>query len=791
MFSTGHIVPQVGGILSGTAGTLSEAKSTLFKRCAKCVSYRAYTSRFKKEGNEQLSNETHENCNISKKDNLKVFQDLDLKNLPEDWLKLVNVPSTKWINNAKQKKKDSWNVSHVSAETFFQNKNGFLQNEPVMQNTSFKTTFFNILQGTQNSKSNIFKQNIQRRFKMKYAPKSRILHLESIANREGENAEAQAEYLKAIVNEDPEFVIKRCESGRFATNEEVTMQYFKALVLTDRVTPSEIQAVGNAASSRLNPFTADGQSQGTEDQPVHVIMNTPKGSFFREQFWNTLRFLIGLFLILSVIEAQLQMKMTTNQKEIMPDQSEKRLKFSDVQGVDEAKQELKEVVEFLRSPDKFTKLGGKLPTGVLLIGPPGTGKTLLARAVAGEAGVPFFFCSGSEFDEMFVGVGAARVRNLFAAAKEHAPCIVFVDELDAIGGTRIPNDHQPYSRMTLNQLLVELDGFDKTEGIVVIGATNFPEILDKALTRPGRFDSKVIVPIPDVKGRKDIIELYLKTVPCSDDVDSSVLARGTPGFSGADLSNLVNQAAIRAAVENDPHVTLKHLEWAKDKILMGPERINAVIEEKNRILIAYHESGHAVVAMNTPGINLTNLVLDALPVHKATIMPRGQALGMVSQLPEKDELSWSKKQLLAKLDVCMGGRVAEELIFGKESVTTGASSDMESATKIATAMVMKYGMSEQVGTIMIDDVNKLSPTLRALVESEISTLLKTPLRSLLEDSLEIFSRQRLDAYNRAKHILTTNAVQHKRLAEGLLLHESLDSDEVKLVIQGKALPTKV
>ncbi|XP_065053192.1 uncharacterized protein LOC135682293 [Rhopilema esculentum] len=765
MFGSSTVAPQVAGVLSGASSTISEVKYALFSRCAKCVSYRRYTKSLSQQESSSTTNEDAKSSNVISK---QAIQDLGLKDLPNDWLKKVDIPNTAWLNLPDERSKP-WNISHVSAETFFQNKHGFDPSKIYHEeHLRAGVSLFSIFKGKENLLVNSFKQGIQKRFKMSFAPRNRVMYLETIANKESGNPDAQAEYLKAIINEDPEYVIRRCESGQFAINDDVITQYFKALVLTDKVSSSEIQALGNAAlsktgskgNSNLNAFNPD---RGTEDQPVHVVMNPAKGSFFREQFWNTLRFLIGLFLILSVIEAQLQMKMTTNQKEIMPDQSEKRVKFSDVQGCDEAKQELKEVVEFLRSPDKFTKLGGKLPTGVLLIGPPGTGKTLLARAVAGEAGVPFFFCSGSEFDEMFVGVGAARVRNLFTAAKEHSPCIVFVDELDAIGGTRIPNDHQPYSRMTLNQLLVELDGFDKTEGIVVIGATNFPEILDKALTRPGRFDSKVIVAIPDVRGRKEILDLYLKTVPCGDDVDSTVIARGTPGFSGADLNNLVNQAAIRAAVESDPYVTLKHLEWAKDKIIMGPERKNAVIEEKNRILVAYHESGHAVVAMYTP---------DALPVHKATIMPRGQALGMVSQLPEKDELSWSKKQLLAKMDVCMGGRVAEEIIFGKDSITTGASSDMETATKIATAMVVKYGMSEKVGVVNIGDTDKLSPSLRATVENEINTLLK-------------------ESYERARSILTARASEHKRLAEGLLVHETLDSDELKLVVQGKQLPSKI
>ncbi|KXJ28229.1 ATP-dependent zinc metalloprotease YME1L1 [Exaiptasia diaphana] len=427
--------------------------------------------------------------------------------------------------------------------------------------------------------------------------------------------------------------------------------------------------------------------------------------------------------------------------------------------VEEAKEELQEVVEFLRNPNKFKKLGGKLPTGVLLIGAPGTGKTLLAKAVAGEAGVPFFFCSGSEFDEMFVGVGAARVRNLFAAAREHAPCIVFIDELDAIGGTRITNDHQPYSRMTLNQLLVELDGFEKSEGIVVIGATNFPEILDKALVRPGRFDTKIDVPMPDVKARYNILKVHLKNVHVSDDVDLEVLARGTPGFSGADLANLVNQAAIKAASDGDPAVTTNHLEFAKDKIIMGPERKSAVITEMNKRIVAYHEGGHAIVAYYTPG---------SLPLHKATIMPRGQALGMVSQLPEADQLQWTKKQLLAKLDVCMAGRVAEEVIFGKENVTTGASSDSQQATALARAMVTNYCMSDKLGMVQVKDKEQLSPETQALIESEVKKLLT-------------------DAYERARNVIQSHAKEHRQLAEALLKYETLDATEIQLVLQDKPL----
>uniref|UniRef100_A0A671M8V6 ATP-dependent zinc metalloprotease YME1L1-like n=1 Tax=Sinocyclocheilus anshuiensis TaxID=1608454 RepID=A0A671M8V6_9TELE len=352
----------------------------------------------------------------------------------------------------------------------------------------------------------------------------------------------------------------------------------------------------------------------------------------------------------------------------------KNVTFEHVKGVEEAKNELQEVVEFLRNPQKFTALGGKLPKGILLVGPPGTGKTLLARAVAGEADVPFYYASGSEFDE---------IENQKWEAKANAPCVIFIDELDSVGGKRIESPMHPYSRQTINQLLAEMDGFKPNEGVIIIGATNFPEALDNALIRPGRFDMQVTVPRPDVKGRTEILKWYLKKIK----VDSEVIARGTVGFSGAELENLVNQAALKAAVDSKDMVTMKELEFAKDKILMGPERRSAEIDKKNKEITAYHESGHAIIAYYTK---------DAMPINKATIMPRGPTLGHVSMLPENDRWSETRSQLLAQMDVSMGGRVAEELIFGSENITTGASSDFDSATKIAKLMVTRFGMSEKV-----------------------------------------------------------------------------------------------
>ena len=468
------------------------------------------------------------------------------------------------------------------------------------------------------------------------------------------------------------------------------------------------------------------------------------------------------FIVLSAVGAFLEDKGLGGRKGLLSSKEVKPVmesdtKFEDVKGVDEAKAELEEVVHYLRDPRQFTSLGGKLPKGVLLVGPPGTGKTMLARAVAGEAGVPFFYTSGSEFEEMFVGVGARRVRDLFEAAKRSSPCIVFIDEIDAVGGKRSAKDQQ-YLKMTLNQLLVEMDGFQQNDGIIVVGATNFPESLDKALTRPGRFDRHVVVPNPDVEGRRAILESHFRKIPRAKDVDLKVIARGTPGFSGADLANLVNVAALKASMEKSQSVTMAALEYAKDKIMMGTERKSAVITDESRKLTAYHEGGHALVALHTDG---------AHPVHKATIVPRGMALGMVMQLPEKDETSVSYKQLLARLDVCMGGRVAEELIFGDKEVTTGASSDLQQATRLAREMVTKYGYSSKLGKAVhdYDDPGAgISTETRQVIEEEVKAILNA-------------------AYQRAQAILTTHEKELHDLARELLERETLSGPEIRKLLK--------
>uniref|UniRef100_A0A8C7UIW9 ATP-dependent zinc metalloprotease YME1L1 n=1 Tax=Oncorhynchus mykiss TaxID=8022 RepID=A0A8C7UIW9_ONCMY len=461
----------------------------------------------------------------------------------------------------------------------------------------------------------------------------------------------------------------------------------------------------------------------------------------------------GSFFILSM-----RFRTTSGLDSVDPVQM-KNVTFEHVKGVEEAKNELQEVVEFLRSPEKFTVLGGRLPKGILLVGPPGTGKTLLARAVAGEADVPFYYATGSEFDEMFVGVGASRIRNLFREAKANAPCVIFIDELDSVGGKRIESPMHPYSRQTINQLLAEMDGFKPNEGVIIIGATNFPEALDNALIRPGRFDMQVTVSKPDVKGRTEILNWYLRKIKVDPDIEAGIIARGTVGFSGADLENLVNQAALKAAVDGKNMVTLKELEFAKDKILMGPERRSVEIDKKNKEITAYHESGHAIVAYYTK---------DAMPINKATIMPRGPSLGHVSMLPEDDRWSETRAQLLAQMDVSMGGRVAEEIIFGNEFITTGASSDFDAATKIARMMVTRFGMCERLGVMTYADQTKQSPETQAAIEHEVRILLK-------------------DSYERARALLKSHAKEHKNLATALLQYETLDAKEIKMVLEGKAL----
>jgi cell division protease FtsH len=452
-----------------------------------------------------------------------------------------------------------------------------------------------------------------------------------------------------------------------------------------------------------------------------------------------------------------------------------KVTFADVAGADEAKVELQEIIEFLKDPQRFTRLGGRLPKGALLVGPPGTGKTLLAKAVAGEAGRPFFSMSGSDFVEMFVGVGASRVRDLFEQGKAHAPCIIFIDELDAVGrhrGAGLGGGHDEREQ-TLNQLLVEMDGFESNEGVILLAATNRPDVLDPALLRPGRFDRQIVVDAPDVKGREGILRVHTRKIPLAPDVRLDVLAKGTPGLAGADLANLVNEAAVLAARRNKTLVDMRDFEDAKDKVMLGVERRSLQLTEEERRLTAYHEAGHAVVAIKTPGSD---------PIHKVTIVPRGRALGLTASLPETDRHNYTKQWLLGNLAMLYGGRVAEEIVFGPEQVTTGAGNDIERATSLARRMVTQFGMSERVGVMAVGDREQEIFLGRELVQrrdisEQTAMLVDAEIKRLLDE-----------AYARAKAIVQEHRDLLERIAAALLERETIDGEDLAHLVQGRPLP---
>ncbi|KPV75863.1 uncharacterized protein RHOBADRAFT_52880 [Rhodotorula graminis WP1] len=533
---------------------------------------------------------------------------------------------------------------------------------------------------------------------------------------------------------------------------------------------AKIQSLGSFAGWGA----ASGKAAAGGAEPIRVVVEEAKSPLL----WRFLKFVavtaLYSFLLLSLLSLLIDssgiLRAGAQSQPFAPtaapnpdDPNGRGTTFKDVHGVEEAKTELYEIVEFLKDPERFSRLGGRPPRGVLLTGPPGTGKTLLARAVAGEAGVPFFSASGSEFDEMYVGVGARRIRELFAAARKQGPAIIFIDELDAVGGKRSPKD-QSFHKQTLNQLLTEMDGFASTEGIILIGATNFPESLDKALVRPGRFDRHVAVPLPDVRGRMEILKHHMRNILYDKKTDLSIIARGTIGFSGADLQALVNQAAVKASAENADAVRPSHFEWAKERIMMGAARTSAYITDENKLATAYHEAGHALLAIYTKG---------AYPLHLITVVPRGNALGYTSMLPEAEKNSHSLLEYRAKLDVAMGGRVAEEIIYGADNVTDGASSDISSATNIATSMVRRLGFSDAVGPVAhtgqaSDGEPQPSEETLRVIDGEI--------RSLVEGAQE-----------RARACLTAKKVELERLARALVEYETLDSAEVQKVIKGEPI----
>ncbi|GAB7364063.1 hypothetical protein MBLNU230_g4616t1 [Neophaeotheca triangularis] len=614
--------------------------------------------------------------------------------------------------------------------------------------------------------------------------RNQLAQMEQTANNHPGSATAQNAFYQALLRSGmPDILVERYETGRYASSHACENAYTRAL---ERIGASEtgslggmagrrqgsgmsneqLQAVGQAVSARNQGgnVSVSRQGSGGKTEPLYVVVDESWGSTIFKWFKFLLIFGLvtyGLLVVFTLmVEATGVLKKVGGGQNAEAKPELQNTRFSDVHGCDEAKEELQELVEFLKAPDKFNTLGGKLPKGVLLVGPPGTGKTLLARAVAGEAGVPYFYMSGSEFDEVYVGVGAKRVRDLFQAARGKSPAIIFIDELDAIGSKRHERD-AAYAKQTLNQLLTELDGFDQSSGVIVIGATNFPQSLDKALTRPGRFDRNVNVPLPDTRGRIAILKHHLRNIKIDPEVDAGEIARGCAGFSGAELENVVNQAATHASKEKKSNVGLKDLVWAKDKIMMGAERKSAVIQQKDKIMTAYHEGGHALVALLTEA---------STPLYKATIMPRGHALGITSFLPELDKVSESKRELQARIDMAMGGKVAEELVYGPDYVTTGASSDITNATNVAYYMVTRAGMSDKLGNVdLANEYGRLSSETKQQIENEV--------RRMVEDGRK-----------RAVALLTENREGLDRLAKALVEYETLTRDEIEKAVKGEKLP---
>ncbi|XP_049853116.1 ATP-dependent zinc metalloprotease YME1L-like [Schistocerca gregaria] len=676
-------------------------------------------------------NEVLKNCSKSILENFS-----SLKISVTDGSAKINSRNLSW--RPSRTKSLPWLVSYKSADSFYENKHGSLVNSfPVFPNIAVSTKFHRSILQSNYCRNPLVLGVSARGFKTERSIQS-------------EKARNPSLILRLRESLKPNLPGSTTHDGHIDRLVDSETERLKGLISSDSLSPEEQQRMKVAFAEGY--LAGNGvRSPGRTMKWLKVIQQLLMITIFLAIFISLMASTSG-----SVFRVQLGSQIEVDPEEI-------HITFADVKGVDEAKQELKDVVEFLKNPEKFSALGGKLPKGVLLVGPPGTGKTLLARAVAGEAGVPFFHAAGPEFDEILVGQGARRVRDLFKAAKDRAPCVIFIDEIDSVGAKRTNSVLHPYANQTINQLLSEMDGFHQNEGVIVLGATNRRDDLDKALLRPGRFDVEVTVPVPDYVGRKEILDLYLGRI-LSKDVDVEMLARGTTGFTGADLENMVNQAALRAAIDGADSVSMKHLENARDKVLMGPERKSRIPDEEANTITAYHEGGHAIVAYYTK---------DSHPLHKVTIIPRGPSLGHTAYIPEKERYHVTKSQLMAMLDTMMGGRAAEELIFGPDKITSGASSDLKQATSIATHMVKEWGMSEKVGLRTYDNsnkslvvVNELSPGTAELIDSEIKRLM-------------------MESYERAKSILKAHHKEHKLLAEALLKYETLDAEDIKAIMKGK------
>ncbi len=578
--------------------------------------------------------------------------------------------------------------------------------------------------------------------------------------------------------------------GKEASVQELSYSDFISQVESDQVLSVEFSSDnytlkgktvnGESFETVRPPFLQDDLSEILSDHRVSVIGEKPEEqSIFKQLLIASFPILIILAVFIFFMR-QMQGGMGGKSgpmsfgksKAKMLEGSKVKTSFADVAGIEEAKEEVQEVVDFLRDPSKFQKLGGKIPTGILMTGSPGTGKTLLAKAIAGEAGVPFFSISGSDFVEMFVGVGASRVRDMFDQAKRHSPCIVFIDEIDAVGrhrGAGMGGGHDEREQ-TLNQLLVEMDGFEDNQAIIIIAATNRPDVLDPALLRPGRFDRQVVVPLPDIRGREQILKVHMKKVPLSEDVDPSIIARGTPGFSGADLANLVNEAALVSARTAKKLVGMEQLEFAKDKVMMGSERRSMVMSEEEKLKTAYHESGHAIVGRS---------LKEHDPVYKVTIIPRGRALGVTMFLPEEDKYSFSHQSILDRICGLYGGRIAEELIYGERGVTTGASNDIERATELAHNMVTKWGLSEKLGPVKYGDetdepfLGRSAGTSKQGISDETASEIDKEVKEILDD-----------CYETAKEVLEKNIDILHKMSQALMDYETLDVDQIDDIMAG-------